>query len=143
VINEERLRELLTSMGDRFTDEEVWYILRNFVVVHHFSRSKGSWVYINTCHHLKVLSHMTVDRVWIGGSIYWPLTHNSELQVITVLTLISTLYNFSSLLCLSSNSFWRAILQLPALTSLLSGTYPATELVSSNCPANNILAQTA
>jgi Ca2+-binding EF-hand superfamily protein len=24
VINEERLRELLTSMGDRFTDEEVW-----------------------------------------------------------------------------------------------------------------------
>lgn len=27
VINEERLRELLTSMGDRFTDEEVRYIV--------------------------------------------------------------------------------------------------------------------
>ena len=26
IINEERLRELLTSMGDRFTDEEVSYI---------------------------------------------------------------------------------------------------------------------
>jgi myosin regulatory light chain 12 len=28
VINEERLRELLTSMGDRFTDEEVRYMLQ-------------------------------------------------------------------------------------------------------------------
>jgi myosin regulatory light chain 12 len=43
VINEERLRELLTSMGDRFTDEEARYILllllRNLVLVGHFSRS--------------------------------------------------------------------------------------------------------
>jgi hypothetical protein len=35
---------------------------------------------------------VTIDRVWIGGWIYRPLTPNSELQVITVLSLISTLY---------------------------------------------------
>jgi hypothetical protein len=35
---------------------------------------------------------VTLDGVWIGDSIYWLLVYPSELQVITVLSLISTLY---------------------------------------------------
>jgi hypothetical protein len=84
---------------------------------------------------------VTIAGVWIGElDLLASCTHHSELQVITALSLISTLYkslhakSFPSLLYLqqpfSSNGFqqWR-FLQLPALTSLLSGAYPATELI--------------
>jgi hypothetical protein len=66
-------------------------------------------------------------------------THHSELQVITALSQISTLYDSPqhplSLFqpaVFTSRSPAKAsnieIFQLPALTSLLSGEYPATEL---------------
>lgn len=36
IIHEDRLRELLTTMGDRFTDEEVrLFVMRFFVIRHH------------------------------------------------------------------------------------------------------------
>jgi hypothetical protein len=68
--------------------------------------------------------------------------HHSELQVITALSLISTLYKSSQHMlslfpaCCAFNSRSLAtastveIPQHPALTSLLSGEYPTTELLS-------------
>jgi hypothetical protein len=55
--------------------------------------------------HVMIYGCMNIEVISIGYWIYW---HNSELQIITALSLISTLYksprrllNFSSLLCLN------------------------------------------
>jgi hypothetical protein len=83
---------------------------------------------------------MTTDGVWIGYWIYWPLTHNPWVQVITVSSLISTLYKsllqtltllqsaVSSLVVSWQRLLIVEIFQLHVLTCLLSGDYPITEL---------------
>jgi hypothetical protein len=74
-------------------------------------------------------------------------SHHSELQVITALSQISTInrspqHSLSDFpACCQFNSRFLAtllkveILQLPALTSLLPGEYPATELLSTVNPS--------
>jgi hypothetical protein len=81
---------------------------------------------------------VTIDGVWIGEWIYWPLTP-LELQVITAPLLISTNHQsklrvFFQLAVSSPAVPWQQlltveILQLLALRSFLSGEYPATEIL--------------
>jgi hypothetical protein len=49
----------------------------------------GNWCQNAICRNTVMYFAVTTDGVWIGYWIYW---HNSELQVITTLSLISTLY---------------------------------------------------
>jgi hypothetical protein len=78
----------------------------------------------------------TIDAVWICKCIYWPLIHHSERQVITALSLISTLYKLLEHAKFSHTSLdisWQRlltveILQRHALTPLPAGHRLATEL---------------
>jgi hypothetical protein len=86
---------------------------------------------------------VTIDRVWIGElDLLTTCIHHSELHLITAPLLISTIHRsphhslslfqpaVSSTAVPSRRLLTVEILQLPALMSLLSGEYPATELLS-------------
>jgi hypothetical protein len=52
-------------------------------------------VHLNTVRQLYIITYLgcvIIDGVWIGYGSYWPLTHNSELQVTTAPPLISTIH---------------------------------------------------
>jgi hypothetical protein len=80
-----------------------------------------------------------MDGIWIGElHLLTTYTHYSALRVITALSLISAIYKSLARANSSESSLvvsWKLLLivqglQLPALTSLLSGEYRAIELSS-------------
>jgi hypothetical protein len=81
---------------------------------------------------------VTIDGVWIGEWISWPLgttsnysaianLHNSQITTAPA-KLFPACYVFNS--CFLATALTVEIIQLHALTSLLSGEYPANELLS-------------
>jgi hypothetical protein len=79
---------------------------------------------------------MTTDVIWIDEWIYWQLTHHSELQVITALSLISKIHNSPAVSL--QRLLTVEVLQLLALWSYLHGlpcrTQLSTELQTLNKP---------
>jgi hypothetical protein len=94
------------------------------------------------CHVLGACVYETIDEVWTGDWIYWHTCHTtwtaSNYSAVTDLhnsqVTTASAKPFSSLLSSTAVPQQRLltveILQLPALTSLLSSEYPITELLS-------------
>jgi hypothetical protein len=93
------------------------------------------YIYIYIYSH--IFGGMIIDGVWIGELDLKTYTHHSELQVITALSLISTLHKSLAQAKSSQSAFTSRFMVTDlnnedspssVLKSLLSGEYPATEV---------------